>query len=37
MKCKDKEEKITKKIDKKGRKKLIITRSRECVSPPANE
>lgn len=33
--CKDKEEKVVRRIDKSGRRKLIITRTRECVEPPS--
>lgn len=32
--CRDKEEKVVKRVDKSGRKKLVITRTRECVEPP---
>lgn len=34
MSCKDKEEKVVRRVDKKGRRILRITRTRECVAPP---
>lgn len=34
MDCKDKEETVKTKKDKKGRVIRIITRKRECIMPP---